>query len=325
MARKLRQIAIRYTIPALVVVYLITYARHEQECSFYSMGGVQTEIKSYGAGKTVFENTCTRIREKYEELESRFSDYRAGSMVSQLNAGNLHYPARIPDDMFYVIKSSLDISAQTKGYFDITVRPLITMWKNAEERQKLPTLAEKRAALDLVSYKKIYLNESRHSIAMAQRKMQIDLGGIAKGYMADEAVKIMRRAGIQRGLVNSGGDIVVFDDNEETKPFKIGIQDPSSRGTSAKVEIEQGAIVTSGNYNRYYTINSERFSHIINPRTGETQGCRSITVKAPTGMEADAYATAFCIMATKGLDLSKYAPPEVEVIDLVMPQPVSAP
>lgn len=313
-----RQIALRFTVPVILVIYLLNYVRHEQSCSFYSMGGVKTEIKSYGAKKGDFEAACERIREKYEELEARFSDYRAGSFVSQINAGQMRYPARVPEELFEVLKGAQAISAQTRGYFDVTIRPLMELWRVAEERQKKPSNSERYAAMNLVSYRHLYLSERAVTIALENRKMQIDLGGIAKGYMADQAVRIMRNAGIERGLVNSGGDVVVFDDSDDPEVFSIGIQDPSTRGTSKEIEIEQGAIVTSGNYNRYFTIDSERFTHIVNPRSGFPESCRSITVRAPTGMEADGFATAFCIMAAVGIDLKKYTPEGVEVVDLIL-------
>ncbi len=150
--------------------------------------------------------------------------------------------------------------------------------------------------------------------------MELDLGGLAKGYMCDEGIRILRESGISRGMVNAAGDLVVFDDREEIEPFRIGVRSPQARDqVMDTIDVEQGAVMTSGDYERYVTIEGKRYSHILNPTTGyPAEKCRSVTVLGPTGMDADAYATAAAILVSEDQPTTGRIPAPYVVMDPVV-------
>ena len=146
--------------------------------------------------------------------------------------------------------------------------------------------------------------------------MSIDLGGIAKGYFCDEGVAILRSYGIRRGIVNAAGDLVAFDDRETPRPFRIGIRSPAGDGLETTVEIPGGAVMTSGNYERYVTIEGKRYSHIINPVTGRPANqCRSVTILGPSGMVADALATGVAVCLSDHIPYDHMVPATYQVLD----------
>ena len=287
-------------VPIIIAVVLIVYALFfyipkEQNCTFYSMGGIKTEVKAFYTKRKLFKQTCNTIKTRYEELENAFSKYRAGSELSRINDKASIRPVVISKEMITVIKRSLEIAHLTEGSFDITILPLINLWKESQKNNEIPSQKSVRAALNKVSYKHIKLNEENSTVKFQKKGVKLDLGAIAKGYMIDQAKVIMLKAGIQRGLVNSGGDVIVFDKTDSPKEFSIGIYNPVSKNHDQSYKITNGAIVTSGNYNRYYEIQGQKFSHIIDPRTGQNKrSCFSISVVAPTCTDADAIATALC-------------------------------
>ena len=308
-------------VPIIIAVVLIFYALFfyvpkEQECNFLSMGGIKTEVKAFYSKRKLFRQTCETIKTRYEELENIFSKYRAGSELSKINTNASIKPVKISKEMKFVIKRSLEISQLSNGSFDITILPLINLWKEAQKKKRIPTQKSIKAKLRLVSYRNVNLNEKNSTVFFHKKGMKLDLGAIAKGYMIDQAEKIMKQAGIERGLVNSGGDVTVFDLTSSKKEFSIGIYNPVSKKHDRSYKITNGSIVTSGNYNRYYEIKGQKFSHIIDPRTGQNKkSCFSISVFAPTGTDADALATALC--ADPNYDGAKTIPnfPESQIVD----------
>jgi|GEM_PF-1811955 len=329
----------RKLVPPVIAIVLLSayvlflYAPAPRSCSFYSMGGILTEIKTYGAGKKTHDAACAQIRVFFENIENEISNYRENSFLSNANRQKDKRAITLPEHTYRMIKESLRISEITLGYFDITVLPVLDLWKKAQKENKVPSAEELEAALKKVSYKKLALDDIGNPSPRLFFKvpgMELDLGAVAKGYMGDESRKIMERLGIQRGLINCGGGIVVFDNRENPEDFTIKIYNPD-KGVSAKpspdnfgissITMANGSIQTSGDYNRFYTINGKRYSHIVDPHTGLPSGnCHSITVKSTarvySGAIADAYATAFCAMIAAGIPVSKLPVDEVEILQL---------
>jgi thiamine biosynthesis lipoprotein len=161
--------------------------------------------------------------------------------------------------------------------------------------QRLPTAIERSAALERVGYKHVSLQGDR--VRFDTAGVQLDLGGIAQGYFADEAVRLLRAAGAQRCLVDVSGDIVAWQ-RSAAQPFRVGIKDPLAKDELlAVVTLDGGGLTTGGNYERYYEIDGQRFCHIFDARTGEPiTGMLSVTLLAPTGIEADALDTAVFVL-----------------------------
>jgi len=259
------------------------------------MGGILTEIKGSGINKTQFQSMCLEIENLYDKLEDQFSDYRENSIVSQVNRDGYNKWVSLPDETYYVISNAINIAEKSNHYFDITVLPLVLMWKKHARANTFPETQEIKDTLDKISSNYIFLNPSEKKIRFKKKGVKIDLGAIAKGYMTDLAISLMIKRGLKRALINSGGNIVVYSAAEISEPFNLGIYNPDENGVQATIEIFNGALVTSGNYNRYFEIKEKKYSHIIDPHTGYTsKGCHSVTIQAETGMMADAYSTAIC-------------------------------
>ncbi len=293
---------------------------YQLETTFYAMGGIPVEVKGYHISRSRFEKAATRVRERFEELEQQMSTYRAASDISRVNREAALNPVVVPEETFLVLQAAVRISAETGGMFDITARPLIQLWKRAGKENRLPEPGEIERVMAHVGSDKLILDPAKRSVAFAVPGMEVDLGGLAKGYMCDEGIRILREEGIPRGMVNAAGDLVLYDDRHKTEPFHIGVRSPDSpANVMDRIEVDQGAVMTSGDYERYVTIEGKQYSHILNPTTGyPAEKCRSVTVLGPNGMDADAYATAAAILVSEGRPTKGFIPETYTVMDPVV-------
>ncbi len=290
----------------------------ELQYTFVAMGGIPVEVKGYDTSRGVFQRAALAVEARFEALEQEMSTYRETSLASEINRNAGIVPVAVADDTWQVLQSAKQVWTETGGAYDPTVRPLIRAWKAAAAVDRLPDAAILKDARRLTGLEKVVLKTENHTVFFRYPGMSIDLGGIAKGYFCDEGVAILKSYGIRRGLVNAGGDLVAYDDRPEPVPFEIGIQSPASDGLRRTITLDGGAVMTSGNYERYVTIQGERYSHIINPMTGwPANQCRSITVMGPSGVLADAYATAFAVYLSEGLPFEELIPEGYRVIDPV--------
>ena len=261
-----------------------------------AMGGIPVAISAWGLDQPGFEAAVGDVGARIEQLEAMISTYRPESEVSRLNRGETLDTT--PSDLSFLAFVSKWIAGDTGGAFDITVKPLVELWRGCAAEQCLPTDAECQAALATVGYSNVSVMLDG-TISFDLPGVMLDFGGIAKGYFADEAVAILREAGAKRCLVDVGGDIVSWQPADATaEPFRVGIRHP--RGGSdvfAVLSLDGGAVVTSGNYERYYEIAGQRYCHIFDPRTGRpVEGVLSVTLVTKSGIDADAYATAVFVM-----------------------------
>ena len=237
-----------------------------------------------------------------KEIEVLMDNYRKESEISILNRQGEN---RASPFTLEVIKKAVNFSKLTGGAFDITCKPLVDLWRRAGRETRLPLPQEIREAISLVSYKDIMLEGNL--IKFKKEGMGIDLGGIAKGYAVDKAIEILKREGINRALVNAGGDLYALGRGPQGKKWRIGIQDPRHKGKIMRViGVEDRAVATSGDYERCFFINGKRHSHIVNPCTGMTveNVPMSVTIIAPDATTADALATGVFVLGPReGMDL----------------------
>ncbi|NOZ22270.1 MAG: FAD:protein FMN transferase [Planctomycetes bacterium] len=257
---------------------------------------------------------------RVEEVEQMMSHYRPDSDVSRLNDSGKEV---VSAETFAVLKKAKEVSALTDGAFDITVPPLIRLWKSAAKRKTLPTEADLKAALALVGWKKMELKKESREVSL-KKGMAIDLGGIAKGYAVDAAAKALNCRGFQNVMVEIGGEVVCTGRREDGGPWKIGVQDPRSHLLAPQtLDIILGlsdiAVATSGNYMQFTVINGKRHSHIIDPRSGwPADNIPSATIIALDCTTADALATAVSVMGVeKGIQLIDSLP-DVEAMLITM-------
>jgi len=236
-----------------------------------------------------------KVWERLEEIAWRMNVYDEQSDVAKINQSSM-FPVELPQDTYNLIKQSLILSEKTEGAFDITVWPMIRLWKEGAKRNLLPTEEQIRLVLESIGSQQIELSEN--TLRLRHPLTKIDLGGIAKGYAIDEAARILREGGFDNFFIDAGGDIYGGGRNCLRKSWRVGIRNPLDTTQLADIiQISNLAVTTSGNYEKFLEIQGQRWSHIINPLTGYPQkDVISATVIAPTATEADAYATALTVL-----------------------------
>jgi len=196
-----------------------------------------------------------------------------------------------------LLKQSRSIFQTTHGAFDVTIGPLKTLWGFDSGAYRVPDSSEIQAYLDLGDFRNVELKDGQARITVPG--LGIDLGGIAKGYILDQAVQWLEERGVRAGLVEAGGDLRVFGPHPERDTWRIGIQDPrAERGRLiGSIAVNNQSVATSGDYERYFVRDGKRYHHILDPKTGfPADGAVSVTIVAPEALQADAYATAAFVM-----------------------------
>lgn len=217
------------------------------------------------------------------------------SIVAAINASSGQGTISLPDDVSSLLAFSLQVSEASGGAFDITVGPLVDLWKQSEQRGVFPDPDSMDLALSRTDYRALRLEGNDFQMEAGQ---SLDLGAIAKGAAADRVRDVLVGRGISAGIIDAGGNILTFGERPDRAPWRIGITDPNRVGeTLGYVEVDAGAVVTAGDYQRFYTIGTQRYHHILSPRTGwPTDGLRSVTVLHASSTLADALSTACMVL-----------------------------
>lgn len=238
--------------------------------------------ESAAAARKGFDAAFLRVH----ELDNALSDYNPESELMRV-CGEAHArPVKVSEDLFRVLEEAQRVSAASDGTFDVTLGPVIRLWRTARREGRLPQQEQLEAARRLTGYRRLKLDPATRTVSLAVPGMQLDLGGIAKGYAADEALRVLRKAGIARALVAASGDLAIGDAPPGAAGWRVG--------ACGKVFVlHNTAMSTSGDSEQFLEIDGVRYSHIIDPRTGwAVTGHRAVTVQAPLGIAADAWATA---------------------------------
>jgi thiamine biosynthesis lipoprotein len=240
------------------------------------------------------------------------SDYDPESELSRLSRSSpMTCGVRVSEDLWRVLTKSQALSERSEGAFDVTVGPLSKLWRRARRQRKRPSPERLEAARAAVGYRHLRLDPRRRAVQLVRPNMRLDLGGIAKGYAADEALAALRRMGLPRALINAGGDIAAGDPPPGRTMWKIGVA-PLERDAapSHHIGVANGAVATSGDAWQFVEINGARYSHIIDPRTGEgLTTLSSVTVVAPDCATADSLASAVSVLGPdEGLALVEETP-----------------
>ena len=228
-----------------------------------------------------------------EELNSILSDYIDDSELNRVGTR----PTIVSLDLFRVLDVAARVSRASNGAFDVTQGPVIRLWRAARRSGRLPDAEELRQARALTGYRMLKLNPARRTARLAKPGMRLDLGGIAKGFAADEMLRGLRDSGFPRAMVAAGGDVTVGDPPPGRVGWRVGL---GSAETTE--ELSNCAISTSGDESQFVTIGGARYSHIVDPRTGiGLRDAPSVTVIAATGLEADPLATAASVIGVERL------------------------
>ena len=240
------------------------------------------------------QDAIGRAFEEIYRLSHIMSRHQSSSQVSHLNSsGTLN---EVPPDLLEVLRSSLHYHGISQGTFDVTIKPVVDLYQESFRVNNRPPSSETiKEALERVGSQHLQLTQN--SVSFGRSGMEVTLDGIAKGYIVDRAMDLLRRQNIQHALINAGGDILVHGGKGEGKPWKIGIQDPWRRkGHAHVVTLDNGAIATSGNYEVFFD-REKLFHHLIRPNSGiPAPETASVTIRAASCMEADAMATSVYVM-----------------------------
>lgn len=264
--------------------------------------GISARIVLYAPDQGSAERAAKAAFVRIADLEAKMSDYRPDSEVMKLCAKpGVDVP--ISDDLFAVLERSQLVAKQTDGAFDITIGPLVQLWRQARRDGKLPGAAALRTAKSKVGWKKLTLNRRTKTARLAESGMRLDLGGIAKGYAGDAALLAMRTEGVSSALVELGGDIVLGDAPPRSSGWKISVPNAASPGFPAEMSLKNCAVSTSGDTEQFVVIDGIRYSHIVNPRTGRGMTTRvQATVVSPNGLTSDPLSTALTILTGSQAD-----------------------
>ena len=251
-----------------------------------------------------------------QRIEELISSWKPTSQTSAINKNAGIKPVKVDDELFQLIKRSIDISAITDGAFDISFAAIDKIWVfNGQEAQK-PNPVDISNSVEAIGFKNIHLDEKNSTVFLTKKGMKIGFGAIGKGYAADKAKNILINKGVAGGIINASGDMNTWGVQPNGSAWKIAITNPLYTSKNYGLfELVDNAVVTSGNYEKYLLIDGKRYAHIIDPRTGmPTKGILSVTVFAPKAELADALATSVFVMGVDvGLNLINQLP-QVEAI-----------
>lgn len=276
--------------------------------------GTEVEISVWGKDAAA---AVTAAFAEVEKVHNTMSRFREGSDVWNINTSKAGQMVAVNEDTFRIILESIRISKMTNGAFDITILPLMTLWRAAREKGILPTDEEIAAARALVNWQYIMLDAENLTVGLQKAGMGIDLGGIAQGYAVDRAAAALKEHGIKSAMVNAGGDIYLLGKPQGREWWRIGIEDPREEGKIfASLDLRDEAVATSGDYRWYFIIGGQRFHHIIDPRSGlPVERMQSVTVVAPDATFADGLSTAIFVLGReKGIKLADEIGIEVIII-----------
>jgi FAD:protein FMN transferase len=273
---------------------------------------VPIRIVLYAPNNATASAAASSAFSRFHELNAALSDYDPESELRKLCGSSSEGNAvPVSDDLWRVLVRARLLAEQSGGAFDVTVGPLVLIWRNARRTKELPTADSIAKARESVGYRFLQLHPDDHSVELLKPHMRLDLGGIAKGYAVDEAMAAIRKHGITSIMVEAGGNIGLGDPPPEAVGWRIGIARPDVQSPPREyLELSNVAISTSGDMWQYAIIKDKRYSHLVNPQTGMalTEHC-SVAVIGPDGLSTDGVSSAIAILGPeKGLKLLEQFP-----------------
>lgn len=297
------------------VFSLFSFGQKNFSTSFDRMGSA-FEITLVAEDSIQAEKWLNQGIQEITRIEALISSWDTKSQTSKINANAGIGPVEVNQELFQLIKRSLIISQQTDGAFDISYAAADKVWTFDGRASVWPAEGVLEKALERIGYQKIKLDLATSSVYLEQRGMKIGFGAIGKGYAADRVKAILKAQGVSAGLVNASGDMQAWGVQADGKPWTVGIVNPMDKQkVFSWFDLQEKAVVTSGDYERFITIDGIRYGHIVDPRTAKpAKGIISATVFAPKAELADALATSIFVLGKEnGLFLIDQLP-EVEAL-----------
>jgi thiamine biosynthesis lipoprotein len=288
------------TVSALVYVamsprFCLAYLKYQENCmgtQFTLLIDHDDEVKAKIGAKAAFEEA--------KRLDLVFSDYLGDSELSMLSDSSYTMKKqRLSDDLFSVLKHGQVVSRDTNGSFDMTLGQLSRLWRIARFKKAMPSQEKLSRAMAMTGYKHLKLFPKTKEARLTLEGIELDLGGIAKGYTADRMLKILRKHGLSRCVIDAGGDLVIGDPPRKSDGWRIKVGG-LEHSASPYLELSNCAAATSGDIEQFVILNGKRFSHLIDPFSGlglTTQA--QVTIIAPTGIVADSLASACIVLGVE--------------------------
>ncbi len=262
---------------------------------------------------TVVENNISNANyfidlaiKEISRIESLISSWDKNSQTSLINNSAGIRPVQVDKELFELISRSIKISALTQGAFDISYAPMDKLWYFDKEMEKLPTAQQIAQSVSKVGYENIIINEKKRTVFLNKKGMKIGFGAIGKGYAADKAKDILIQNDVKSGIINASGDLTAWGQKPSGDDWMVAVVNPLNKNkVFSWLPIKNSSIVTSGNYEKFITVDGKSYSHIIDPRTGyPSEGILSVTIISQKAELADALATSVFVLGTDiGIDM----------------------
>ena len=275
--------------------------------------GTAFTIVLYTGDEATASRASKAAFERIKSLDQTLTDYDPNSELMRLCAQAGGPPVAVSPDLFEVLARSKALYERSEGAFDISIAPVVRLWRRARREKKLPDAELLARARALVGGGAIKLDPTSRTVQLTRPGMKLDVGGIAKGYASEEAIKVLKREGVASALVAGSGDIVVSDPPPGKPGWTIAVAPLKAEANETEgptILLKNAAVSTSGDAEQFVEIDGVRYSHVVDPKTGlGLTERRSVTVIAPEGITADGLDTAACILGPdKGLALIESTP-----------------
>ena len=273
------------------------------------------EIQLFAASEDAARRAANAAIADVARIEAKFSRYRDDSVTTRINRAAGSAPVLVDEETRALLAYADHCFRLSEGRFDITSGVLRRIWNFSAPSPQIPSTAAIDATLKLIGWPRVEWDAD--TIRLPQAGMEIDFGGIGKEYAADRAATICAEHGIRHALVNMGGDVRAVGGQPDGSPWRIGIRDPRSPEQAiAGLDVVDGAVATSGDYERYFDADGQRYCHILNPITGMPAAhWRSVSVAAPLCIVAGSCATIAMLLEERGRDFLASQPVDYLAID----------
>ncbi len=282
----------------LLILFVASVSAQKVYHKTLKLMGSRFDISVVSTNKIAAEKYINTAIKEIIRIEKNISSWDKNSETSKVNKNAGIQPVRVSKELFNLIKRAKIISKLTDGAFDISYASMDRIWKFDGSMKTFPSAEKIKKSVKKVGYQNIVLNKEKQTVFLIKKGMKIGFGGIGKGYAADKAKALLISKGVKAGIINASGDMNTWGKQPNGSYWNVAITNPMNKNKAfALLPLKKGAIVTSGNYEKYVIFNRKRYTHIIDPRTGiPSSGIVSVSVFANSAELADAMATSIFVM-----------------------------